>query len=71
LRDGFQHIAGPGDVRQIDLGLDFFFAAQWARGPGRRRLRFGRAADVRPHFFRFMLFDRTGMRLLLRHPDGD
>jgi hypothetical protein len=56
-------------VRQINLGLDFFFAAQWARGTGGRRLRFGRAADVGSHFFRFMLLERTGMGLLLRHPD--
>ena len=69
LRDGFQHVSGTGDVRQIDLGLDFFFAAQRARGPGRRRLRFGRAADVGPYFFCFMLLERTGMGLLLRHPD--
>jgi hypothetical protein len=69
LRDGFQHISGPGDVRQVDLGLDFFFAAQRTRGPGRRRLRFGRAADVGPYFFCFMLLERTGMGLLLRHSD--
>jgi hypothetical protein len=56
-------------MRQIDLGLDFFLAAQWTRGPGRRRLRFGRAAEVHPHLFRFMLLERTGMRLLLSHPD--
>jgi hypothetical protein len=55
-------------MRQINLGLDFFFAAQRARGP-RRRLRFGRAADVGPYFFRFMLLERTGMGLLLRHSD--
>jgi len=69
LRDGLQHISRPGDVRQIDFGLDFFFAAQRARGTRRRRLRFGRAAEVDPHFFRFMLLERTGMGLLLRHPD--
>ena len=69
LRDGFQHISRPGNVRQIDLGLDFFFAAQGTRGPRRRRLRFGRAAEMHPHLFRFMLLERTGMRLLLSHPD--
>ena len=69
LRDSFQHVSRAGDMRQIDLGLDFFFAAQWTRGPGRRRLRFGRAAEVHPHLFRFMLLERTGMRLLLSHPD--
>jgi len=56
-------------MRQIDLGLDLFFAAQRAGGPGRRRLPFGRAAKVDPHFFRFVLLERTGMGLLLRHPD--
>jgi hypothetical protein len=69
LRDGFEHISRPRDVRQIDLGLDFFFAAQRAGRSGRRRLRFRRAADVGPYFFRFMLLERTGMGLLLRHPD--
>ena len=69
LCDGFQHVSRAGDMRQIDLGLDFFFAAQWTRGPGRRCLRFGRASEVHPHLFRFMLLERTGMRLLLSHPD--
>jgi hypothetical protein len=44
-------------VRQIDLGLDFFFTAQRARGTRRRRLGFGRAANVGPHFFSFMLLE--------------
>jgi hypothetical protein len=56
-------------VRQINLGLDFFFAAQRARGPRRRTLRFSRAADVDANLFRLVLFQRTGMGLLLRHPD--
>jgi hypothetical protein len=69
LRDGFQHISRPGDVRQIDLGLNFLFAAQRPRGTGGRGLRFGRAADMGPYLLRFMLLERTGMGLLLRHPD--
>jgi hypothetical protein len=69
LRDRLQHIAGTGNVRQINLGFYFFFAAQCARSARRRRLRFGRAADVGPYFFCFMLLQRTGMGLLLRHPD--
>jgi len=56
-------------MRQINLSLDFFIAAQRAHGPGRRRLRLGRAAEVDPYFFRFMFLERTGMGLLLRHPD--
>ena len=69
LRNGFQHITRPGNVRQIDLGPDFFFAAQRARGTGGRRLRFGRAANVLAHLLRFMFLERTGMGLLLRHSD--
>jgi hypothetical protein len=55
LGDGFQNIARAGDVRQVDLGLDFFFAAQKARGLGGWRRRVGPAAEVGPHFFRFVL----------------
>jgi hypothetical protein len=54
-------------VRQVDLGLDFFFAAQRAGGAYRLCLPLGRAAEMNAHFFRFVLFERTGMRLLLGH----
>ncbi len=56
-------------MREIDFGLDFFFAAHGAGWPGGLRRRFRRAAEVGPYFFCFMLFKRTGMRLLLRHTD--
>ncbi len=69
LRDRLEHITRTGNVRQINLGLDFFFAAQCARRARRRRLRFRRAADVGSYFFRFVVLQRTGMGLLLRHPD--
>ncbi len=69
LGDGLQHVARAGDVRQVDLGLDFFFAAQKARGLGGRRRSFRPAAEVGPHFFRFVLLQRTGMGFLLRHSD--
>ena len=32
LQYGFEHVSRMGDVRQVDLSLDFFFAAQ---RPGR------------------------------------
>ena len=70
LGNGSQHISRPGDVGQIDLGLDLFFAANGTRGFRARRRRFGGAAQVDPHFFRFVILDGTGMGLLLRHPDG-
>jgi hypothetical protein len=56
-------------VRQVDLGLDFFFAAQRTRAAGRRRLCVRRATDVGSDLIRFVVFDRAGMRLLLGHSD--
>jgi|HubBroStandDraft_6_1064221.scaffolds.fasta_scaffold159713_2 hypothetical protein len=68
LSNGSQHIPRSGNVRQINFGLDFFFAAKPARtGLASRRRTFRRGADVHPHFLRFVLFQRTGVRLLLRH----
>lgn len=69
LRNRFQHIARTRDMRKINLGLDFFFAAQRPRGARRRRVRFRRPADVGPYFFCFVLLERTGMRLLLGDSD--
>jgi hypothetical protein len=54
-------------MRQINLGLDFFFAAHRTRGARRRALRFGRAAEIRPHLLGFMVLDGTGVRLFLSH----
>jgi hypothetical protein len=56
-------------MRQINLGLDFFFAARKTRVFCWRGVRVGSAAEVRTHFLRFMLFERTGMRFLLGHSD--
>jgi len=56
-------------VRQINLGLDFFFAAR-----GTRRRPAGRSgsigiAEVDTDLLRFVLFQRTGVRLFLGYPD--
>ena len=56
-------------MRQINLGLDFFVAARRTCGARRGTLRFSRAADIGPHFFCFVLLQRTGMRFFLGHPD--
>jgi hypothetical protein len=57
LCDGSQNIARPGDVRQIDFGLNFFFATQNARGFVIGGLRLGRAADICAHLFRLVILD--------------
>jgi hypothetical protein len=55
LGNRLQHISRPGDVRQVDLGFDFVFAAQIAGG-SRRRSRFGGRAEVYPYLFCFEVF---------------
>jgi hypothetical protein len=55
LGDGAQHVAGPRDMRKVDLGLDLFFTASRARSRPRRTGRFvGAAAEMFPHQFRFV-----------------
>jgi hypothetical protein len=56
-------------MRQINLGLDF---VRFARGPRLRwRLRLSGGAEMSAHLLRFVLFDRTGVCLLLGHSDFD
>jgi hypothetical protein len=64
LRDQLQNIARLGDVRQVNLRLDFFRLSPETR-TARRRTRLGGRAEVRPHFFRLVVLERTGVRLLL------
>jgi hypothetical protein len=52
---------------EVDLGLDLFFAVSGARGRFRRtRRRIETAAEMLPHQVRFVIFQRTGVRFLLR-----
>jgi hypothetical protein len=55
-------------VRQVNLGFDFVFAPRIAGG-SRRGSRFSGRTEVHPYFFCFEVFQRTGMGLLLGHPD--
>jgi len=55
-------------VRQVNLGLDFLFTAKRARrSPPGRRLCFRSAAEMGSHLFRFVFFQRAGVRFLLSH----
>jgi hypothetical protein len=70
LRNRLQHIPGARNVGQINFGLDFFFAAKRARTRLARRGRtFRRGTEIDPYFLRFVLFQRTGVRLFLCHSD--
>jgi hypothetical protein len=69
LRDGAQHVSGPRNIRQVNLGLDSFVAMGGARSLRRTRTRrsLGTAAEMLSHQFRFVIFQRTGVRFLLRN----
>ncbi len=54
-------------MREVDLGLDFFFAVSGARGRLRRALgSVGAATKMFSHQFGFVIFERTGVGLFLR-----
>jgi hypothetical protein len=55
LGDGAEHIARPGNIRQIDLGLDAFFAACASRSSCRTRRRIGAATEMLSHQVRFVV----------------
>jgi hypothetical protein len=66
LADGIQNVARPGNMREIDLGLNSIaINAAGASVPG-SALCFAGSAQVRTHLLRFVLFHGTGVRLLLR-----
>ena len=67
--DGPESVTGLGNIREVDLGLDFI--AVGASRPGRPTGTLRRAgnAETGTHFVRFMVFERTGMALLLGDSD--
>jgi hypothetical protein len=70
LRDRTEHVARTRNMRQINLGLDLFFAM--SGGTGRsvsRRRSFAMRAEALAHQFCFMLLERTGVRFFLGNTD--
>jgi hypothetical protein len=67
--DGAQNVAGLGNVREVDLGLDFVGINSAAAHRPARWLRLAVGLEMGPHLGRFVLFQRTGMGLLLGDPD--
>lgn len=67
LADGLQHVAGLGDVGEVNLGLDTFdFTADRARRfGGCGGLAFGAATKMGTDLLRLVLFQRTGVGFLL------
>jgi hypothetical protein len=66
LGNGLEHVAGLGDLRQVNLGLDLFFGA---RRPALSGLgRFGLAGKVLAYPHRLVGFNGAGVGFLLRDP---
>jgi hypothetical protein len=63
--DSLQHIAGLGDVRQVDFGCNRLRRPRRPRRAMAGRLR--SALEMLANLFRFVFFQRTGVRLALRH----
>ena len=67
LRDRLQYIAGLGDVRQVDLGLELILRRRSrARAAGSAGLVLGK---VFLYALGFVFFDRTGVRFLFGYAD--
>jgi len=66
--DGFQYISGFRDVRKINLCLDALGLGT-ARTSGLCTRTLTGSPEMRSDLFGFVLFQRTGMRLLLGDPD--
>jgi hypothetical protein len=56
-------------MRKIDLGLDTLSFGATGTRSFTRALRLAGRAEVFSHFYRFMVFNRTGMSLLLGDSD--
>jgi len=56
-------------VRQVDFGLDLVRAGVRRSRRFCRPVAITRATQAQAHFFRFVVFERTGMRLLLGDAD--
>ena len=67
--DCFQHIAGLGNVREINLCLDAFGLRPAGAGSLAASRAISRSAKVGADLLRLVLFQRAGMRLLLGDAD--
>ena len=67
LSDGAQHVSGTRNMREVDLGLEVFFAMDRACGRlGGTGRGIGTATEMLPYQIRFVVFQRTGVRFFLR-----
>jgi len=65
LADGIQNVAWPGNIGEIDLGLNLIAINAGGACVLRSGLRFAGAAQIGAHLFCFVFFHGTGVRLLL------
>jgi hypothetical protein len=65
LADGIQNVAWPGNIGEIDLGLNLVAVNAGRASVPCGCLRFTGAAQIGAHFLRLVFFHGTGVRLLL------
>jgi hypothetical protein len=68
LGDELQNVAGPRDVRQVDLGLNFTGLLGGTTTLARTGT-FGRRFEMRPDLVGLKIFHGAGVRLLLGNPN--
>jgi hypothetical protein len=59
-QDGFEHVAGLGDMREVNFGRNTLRSTRRRAAPLARRP--GAALKMRAHFLCLVVFQRTGMR---------
>jgi len=65
LTNRIQNVAWPGNIGEIDLGLNLIAINAGGTQLFRRGLRFAGSAQIKAHLLRFVLFHGAGVRLLL------
>jgi hypothetical protein len=65
LTNGIQNVAWPGNIGEIDLGLNLIAINAGGTQVFRGGLRFAGSAQIKAHLLRFVLFHGAGVRLLL------
>jgi hypothetical protein len=69
LADSIENIAWPGNIGEIDFRLNLVAINAAGTRLLRRTLHFAGGAQISAHLLRFVLFNGTGVRLLLSDAD--